>query len=257
MRPRSILEPTCGKGAFVAAAAACFPQAAAIIGVDINPSHLSEAGAIATRPGCRIDLRQGDFFKLDWSNVVTREGGPWLILGNPPWVTSAELGSIESDNLPEKSNFHGRMGIEAITGKSNFDISEWMLLRYLDWLEGKAGTIAVLCKIAVARKILLHSWKKNVAVHSGNIYRIDALKYFGAAVDACFFVLQVQPKAHLLSCDGFDSLEAEKPFQTIDFLDGHLIFDVAAFNRHRDLLGTDADMSGAPESNTTALRLWS
>jgi hypothetical protein len=240
IRPRSILEPTCGRGAFLGAAAKCFPDAESIIGIDINQGHLRFADLIANRSGNRIDLRQGDFFKVEWESVVTKAGGPWLIIGNPPWVTSSSLGSIESGNLPEKSNFHGRMGIEAITGKSNFDISEWMLLRYLDWLESYEGTIAVLCKTAVARKILLQIWKKgNIPLRSARIYMIDALAYFGAAVDACFFVLEIQPQGKALDCEVFTSLNAATPSHKIGFLDGHIIPHIAAFNRHRNLLGPE------------------
>jgi len=242
IRPRSIIEPTCGRGAFVFAAAATFPEAESIIGFEINRDHLRSAEAAADDAGCRVRLEQGDFFKLDWRNVVTKADGPWLIIGNPPWVTSANLGAIESDNLPEKSNFHGRNGIEAITGKSNFDISEWMLLRYLDWLEGSTGAIAVLCKRTVARKILLHIWKKKRnynSLRSARIYKIDALDHFGAAVDACFFVVEIAPNANTLACDVFDALDAKEPSHTFGFLDGHIIRDVKAFKRQRDLLGPE------------------
>jgi len=236
IRPRSILEPTCGRGAFIAAAAASFADAESIIGIDINPEYL--ASSMATN-GRNIDLRHGNFFKLDWASVVTKVGQPWLIIGNPPWVTNSNLGVIESDNLPAKSNFHGRQGIEAITGKSNFDISEWMILRYLDWLKGAVGAIAVLCKTAVARKILLHVWKKGGAMRSARIYKIDALEQFGAAVDACFFVLEIEPGPQTLTCDIFDSLDAQTCSRTIGFLDGQIISDLTAFNKYRNLLGPD------------------
>jgi hypothetical protein len=238
IRPRSILEPTCGRGAFLDAAAKSFPDAESIIGVDINQGHLRFADLIANRSGSRIDLRQGDFFKVEWERIVTKGGGPWLIVGNPPWVTSSSLGAIESDNLPEKSNFHGRTGIEAITGKSNFDISEWMLLRYLDWFHSCEGTIAVLCKTAVARKILLQIWKNgNIPLSGARIYKFDAPAYFGASVDACFFVLEIQPQGNALECEIFASLKAEAPSHTIGFLDGHIIPHIAAFNKHRNLMG--------------------
>ncbi len=236
IRPRSILEPTCGRGAFITAAAASFPDAESIIGIDINPEYL--ASSMATN-GRNIDLRHGDFFKLDWASVVTKVGQPWLIIGNPPWVTNSNLGVIESDNLPAKSNFHGRQGIEAITGKSNFDISEWMILRYLDWLKGAVGAIAVLCKTAVARKILLHVWKKGGAMRSARIYKIDALEQFGAAVDACFFVLEIEPGTQTLTCGIFDSLDAQTCSRTIGFLDGQIISNLTAFNKYRNLLGPD------------------
>ena len=238
--PRSILEPTCGRGAFLSAAIADFPSASSIIGIDINRGHLALAEKTANQPGIRVKVLHGDFFKFDWQNIVAKSEGPWLILGNPPWVTSSELGSIESDNLPMKSNFHGRAGIEAITGKSNFDISEWMLFRYLEWLEGSEGTIAVLCKTAVARKILLHIWKgRKNELCSARMFKIDALGYFGAAVDACFFVLELRPQSHCLNCDVFATLSDEIPTHRLGFLDGHIITDAATFNLYRSLLGPD------------------
>jgi hypothetical protein len=236
IKPRSILEPTCGRGAFIAAAVASFPDAESVIGIDINRGYLASDMA-ANRHN--VELRHGNFFTVDWATVVTNVGDPWLIIGNPPWVTNSNLGVIESDNLPAKSNFHGRQGIEAITGKSNFDISEWMILRYLDWLKGKVGAIAVLCKTAVARKILLHVWKKGGSLRSARIYEIDALEHFKAAVDACFFVLEIDSKAQTLSCDIFDTLEANTCSRTIGFLDGQIISDVTAFNKYRNLLGPE------------------
>ncbi len=238
IEPRSIVEPTCGNGSFLAAAATYFPQAAAIIGVDINASHLQ--AACASTDDSRVNIRLGDFFTLEWHDVISRDGEPWLVIGNPPWVTSAELGTIASANMPEKSNFHGRTGIEAMTGKSNFDISEWMLLRYLDWLRDRTGTIAVLCKTAVARKILAQIWKNRVGLRSARIYKIDAPAHFGASVDACFFVLDLHPQFTSSTCDVFGRLGDPAPSSALGFLDGQIITDVAAFNRQRQLLGRDA-----------------
>lgn len=241
IQPRSILEPTCGRGAFVHAAATSFPEAEAIIGIDVNQDHLDSAARSTTDGGLerRIEVRQGDFFTLDWRGVVTPAGDPWLILGNPPWVTNSELGAIRSDNLPQKSNVQGRRGIEAITGKSNFDISEWMLLRYLDWLEAAGGTIAVLCKTSVARKVLLRAWKGRYPLRTARMYGIDALRHFGAAVDACFFVLEVQPGAYAPGCDVYATLDAAMPGRTIGFDGGHLIADMAAFSRQCHLFGPE------------------
>ena len=77
---------------------------------------------------------------------------PILVVGNPPWVTSAAVGSLGGVNLPRKTNIDGLRGIDALTGRSNFDISEWMLRETMRWLEGRVGTMAVLCKTTVARK---------------------------------------------------------------------------------------------------------
>ena len=237
IQPHSIVEPTCGKGAFVAAAAQCFPKAKSIIGIDINQTHLNAAKSLTENT--RVELRQGDFFKLDWERIINKAAGPWLVIGNPPWVTSAGLGAIGGDNLPKKSNFHGRMGIEAITGKSNFDISEFMLLRYLDWLKGASGIIAVLCKTAVARKVLRYAWKNNLELRTARIYKINAHTHFRVVVDTCFFILEIGAGENALSCELFGSIEDNTPINTLGFLEGHIISDVGAFNRQRHLLGPE------------------
>ncbi|MHB0704110.1 SAM-dependent methyltransferase [Roseomonas mucosa] len=240
VRPRAVLEPTCGRGAFLNAAAQCFPDAAALIGFDINSDHLAVAQSLlSAESGTPATLHRGNFFEVDWPAVVVPEAGPWLILGNPPWVTSSELGTIASMNVPEKSNFQGHAGILALTGKANFDISEWMLLRYLDWLSGQHGAIAVLCKTAVARKILAHLWKKHVPFASASIYKIDALKHFGAAVDACFFVLCLKPDQHAASCEVFDNLDAQTPSSALGWHDGHLVSDMPSFLKVKALLGPE------------------
>lgn len=41
--PNYILEPTCGRGSFLVAAAATFPQVERLIGIDININYLAEA----------------------------------------------------------------------------------------------------------------------------------------------------------------------------------------------------------------------
>lgn len=238
--PRSILEPTCGRGAFLEAAVTVFPECDSIVGVDINSHHLQVADLIANRHEGKIDVRHGDFFKTDWQNIITKAGEPWLIMGNPPWVTSSELGSLESGNVPVKSNFHGRTGIEAITGKSNFDISEWMLLRYLAWLDASTGAIAVLCKTTVARKVLLNVWRnRNVHLRSASIYKIDTLRNFGVSVDACLFVLMIQPGCQTTECEVFPSLSSSSPSHTFGYVDGHVIPRVAAFSKHRHLAGPE------------------
>jgi hypothetical protein len=237
--PKSILEPSCGRGAFVDAAARAFSDANRIVGVDINPAHLDAAKRLQARDS-RIEIGTANFFDVEWRTLLRKYDEPHLILGNPPWVTSAELGSLSSNNLPEKSNFQGRSGIEAITGKSNFDISEWMLLRYLDCLEGRPGALAVLCKTTVARKVLLSAWSRNFPVDFAQIYKIDALAHFGAAVDACFFVLQTAkvPREERL-CDVFESLDASNSSSTISYRDGHLVANDAAYLKCRSLIGLE------------------
>ena len=119
--------------------------------MEINPQYVAQAESLlnGVRSDAHVHIQQADFFQTDWEELIRDLPKPLLVLGNPPWVTSAELGSLGSSNLPEKSNFQGHSGIEALMGKSNFDISEWMLLRALEWIEGQDATLAILCKVAV------------------------------------------------------------------------------------------------------------
>ena len=78
----------------------------------------------------------------DWPTFLAR----FLLLGNLPWVTNATISGVNGSNLPAKENFQGFRGIEARTGKSNFDISEWMLICLVKALRGRSATIAMLCK---------------------------------------------------------------------------------------------------------------
>lgn len=241
IEPSSVLEPTCGKGSFLLSAAKVFPEAKKFIGVDINQTYLNylRTQVVEAKIKARTRLIMGDFFYLDWDDILSLLPEPILIIGNPPWVTSAELGLLKSKNLPEKSNFQGRRGYEAITGKSNFDISEWMFLKHLDWLSKRRGVIAMLCKTAVARKVLFHAWKHVLPVSFARLYRIDAQKYFGASVDACFLIVDLEKGASLTDCSVFESFESSVPSHSIGFHDGMVLSNVALYKKRAHLGGGD------------------
>lgn len=242
IEPRAIIEPTCGRGAFLEAAVSTFATAASLLGVDVNLAYVEEARARVRAAGCdRARVEAGDFFVTDWDRLLGQVGGPLLVLGNPPWVTSAELGSLKSTNLPMKSNFQGHRGLDALTGKANFDISEWMLLQQVGWLRKHPGWIAMLVKSAVARKVLRQMWKSGEPVGRASMFKIDAMHHFGASVEACLFVLPVGVGSPSRDCDVFDGLDAAEPTETIGWHDGHLVSDVGAYTAYRELVGVSAD----------------
>ncbi|MGX8273437.1 N-6 DNA methylase [Brevundimonas diminuta] len=238
LNPAHVLEPTCGKGGFLVAAAEVFTEAK-LTGLEINSTHLDQAQLALRNSSSRVQLHQGSFFEAEWPNILGAETARLLVLGNPPWVTSAELGVLQSSNLPQKSNFQGLSGIDAMTGKSNFDISEWMLLRYLDWLERSGGWIAVLVKTAVARKVLMSAWKRRYPIADAAIYRIDAMRHFSAAVDACLFLARVEPGKCIADCRVYERLEAPAPDHVMGYHDGLMITDVGAYKSCGDLAGPD------------------
>lgn len=241
VRPQTVLEPTCGRGAFLLAAQRAFPHAKHHIGLDINQQYLTELDCQASSKEATKKLRliAGDFFRFDWHGLLEGLPDPILIVGNPPWVTSSELGLLLSDNLPIKSNFQARRGVDAITGKSNFDISEWMLLEQLDWLKGRRGVIAVLCKTAVARKILLHGWKNKLLISSSAMFGVDAKKHFNASVDACFLVIEMLGEAGATDCAIYDDLGSPQPCQVVGYHDEIVVSNVAYYCKWRHLRGAN------------------
>ncbi|MRG91844.1 class I SAM-dependent methyltransferase [Polyangium spumosum] len=234
-RPASILEPTCGRGAFLQAAAEVFPGTFAR-GFDINVEHVERARlALAGRPAA-IDV--GDCFDVPWEDVLAKMPEPLLVLGNPPWVTSAELGARGSRNLPPKSNFKRFSGLDAMTGKSNFDVSEWILLRLLAALRGRDFRVAVLCKSSVARRVMEHVAREGTP-YAGATYRIDARGAFDVAAAAVVMTLATRApgEAPPRGWAVFDSLDAERPERTMGVHGGRLYSDIERFERTKALEG--------------------
>ena len=245
-RPATVVEPTCGEGVFLAAAADAFPYAM-LYGCDRNPRYVEAAGRRVPCDG-RLRIDAVDFFSHDWDEALASFADPILVLGNPPWVTSATVGTLGGGNLPTKTNADKLRGIHAITGSANFDISEWMIRQNIRWLDGRVGMVAMLCKTSVARKVLRHAWSSCMAttgdervgagLERATIHRIDAAREFGVAVDAC--LLQIRLGARFKHqraeqedqrCDVYSNLAAVTPATTIGWRDGLLLSDVDAYER--------------------------
>ncbi|MFV1964267.1 MAG: hypothetical protein ACC628_02500 [Pirellulaceae bacterium] len=239
VRPRTILEPTCGSGAFLCEAGRVFSDAEAIVGSDLNAAYIREAQSrleqVSTKAHTRVT--QGDFFVLDWPAVIAECAEPVLVLGNPPWVCNSELGAIGGENGPRKNNARGLRGIDAITGKSNFDVSHWMLNTLTEALSGRDATLAMLCKTSVARKTLQHAWKKDLQVQSAAIFEFDATSYFGVSVDACLLLIQLSSGRPVRECSVFGDLEDDRPARRIGFHGGRLISHLAHYRRWKHLDG--------------------
>lgn len=249
-KPKTIIEPSCGIGAFVFAAADCFPSAEKIMGFERNAHYHAQAQKHAqARPdGDRFTLHCANFFDIDWDQVIRTLPPPLLVVGNPPWVTNSALGKLQSHNVPPKSNFQNHSGLDALTGKANFDISEGMLNENLKWITAAGpetnSCLAVLCKDSVARKVLQKAWAgQNL---DAKLFKIDAHKNFCAAVEASFFVALNNNPHGTASCEVYDTLDSRLPSSTfgqIKFARGtrhgtYLISDRAKFERTCHFLGT-------------------
>ena len=239
LTPSSVVEPTCGTGNFVLAAISKFASIRQVFALDINSDHirtlarrLREAGV--ANGAC---LTQDDFFATDWHKVLRQLAEPILIIGNPPWVTVADLGSLSSSNAPARQNHQKLPGIDALTGKSNFDISESILLRMIESLEGKRATLAMLCKTTVARKVLGQVWKRRMPLTHAEIRHIDARTSFGIAVDACLLICSFNQTIAAPSCLEFAGLSDDTPDRAFGLVDGILVSDSKAYEKWIHLQG--------------------
>ena len=222
------------------AATTVFSHAEKIIGYEINSDYLALLRArLKEAPGHeRVRLEQADFFTTNWQEEIGKTHGPLLVLGNFPWVTNAGLGVIGGSNLPEKSNFLRHNGFDAISGKANFDISEWMLLEVLRWFQSRDGDVAMLVKTAVARKVLAHAERQKAFVRDAILIKIDARKEFGAAVDACLLLIRFSKGTAQFNHDYvvFESL-ADKHGRRVAHRDGLIVSDINKYETYSFLVG--------------------
>jgi len=195
--PQVIIEPTYGLGNFILGALKYFPAAKLMYGVEIQQKYewqlklnlLTEAMQ-GSRPITEIELHQDDIFTHQFSPEVLN-APDLLIIGNPPWVTNAELGGLNSRNLPPKRNLKALNGLDALTGKSNFDLGEAVLLRLLKLFSYRRGTLALLCKNAVIKNIVKILPEQLFHISNIRALEINAAREFSAAVDASLLVLEM------------------------------------------------------------------
>jgi len=207
-----VLEPTCGKGNFLLACILQFKQLKKIVGVEIYKPYIWYTkfrllDYYLKNPNClkpEIDIIHGNAFEFDYNTLANSTRYlTTLVIGNPPWITNSELGLLESENLPRKSNFKKYTGVDAMTGKGNFDISEYISYILLKCFEGHDGVFAFLIKNSVAKN-LIHDQKIN-HFRIGYLEKllIDSKKEFNVSVNACLFFayLNAEPNQTCMALD--------------------------------------------------------
>ncbi len=233
--PDSVIEPTSGLGRFIEAALGVWGDKANYTGYEINPVYCANAKKRFLGID-NVKIEERDILTNEISRFYpTKNGGYTLIIGNPPWVTNSMLGSLDSDNLPEKSNFQGLRGFDAKTGKANFDIAEWIIIRLFENMPSD-GVLAMLCKSATARRVLVHLWNLGLSLSDEGLYLIDAKKSFNVAVDACLLVLRKAGKSDKTAAV-YGNLQATKPISRFGIINGNLIANIDDYRKFADLDG--------------------
>ncbi len=197
LNPDVIIEPTCGRGNFIISALKIFPALKYIYCIELqkqyewlfklNMLHFTSKNYV----NVNIEFHLDDIFTHQFSNklmqVLDSSAREFLIIGNPPWITNSELSTLNSTNVPTKSNVKRVRGIEAITGKGNFDIAEYIITRMIRQFPNRKGKIAMLCKTSVVRNIMKDIQKSNLNLANVDTFLIDAKAEFDINADACLF----------------------------------------------------------------------
>lgn len=191
VNPKLVIEPTCGKGYFIVAALSSFNQIETIIGVEIYKPYTWEtkfniiefyiSNPNEHKP--KIEIFHFNVFDFDFSSLVSKYKDEILVLGNPPWVTNSKLSSLESSNLPQKSNFKKHSGFDAITGKGNFDIGEYITLIMFDAFQNSKGHLAFLVKNSVIKNVVFDQYQRDYRISDLEKLTIDSKREFDVSVE--------------------------------------------------------------------------
>lgn len=207
LTPTVIIEPTFGTGNFIENAVFEFETINNVYGIELNENYYSMAKERLDRKeiNAQIELHNADIFSFDFSEIkdsISKDDNI-LIIGNPPWATNTKLSSLYSYNLPLKENFKGCSGLDAITGKGNFDIAEYIILQMLSEFSDYNCTLAMLCKTIVAKNIIRDTEKYEFNISKADMYVFNANDVFNVSCDAALFVVKIG-KNNTSVCNVFD-----------------------------------------------------
>lgn len=235
--PDVIVEPTCGLGGFVKSSKSIWGEGCTYFGFDLNQQYVEKAKeSVLCCNKCTFEV--ADFFQKNWKIFFgSLRQSKIIVIGNPPWVTNAAIGAINGSNLPAKSNFQGLGGFAAKTGKANFDIAEWMLIKLLESLQNSHSCLAMLCKTSTARKVLKHSWVNQWCVSNSSLHIIDAKKHFNVAVDACLLVTFVTPNKKSTGAAIYHDLSYDKKISRFGLSSNELIANIDNYEKYKFVEG--------------------
>lgn len=232
--PDVVIEPTCGVGNFIIAAVKNFHNLKWVYGVEIYKPYLWETkfAILDFYLNCPVEIKpeirlvHTSVFDYDFNRIADKHAtANILVLGNPPWVTNSKLSSLNSNNLPVKSNFKNHNGFDAITGKSNFDIAEYITLMMFDTFQHINGHLAFLVKNSVVKNIVSDQEGKQYRISHLEKFIIDSKKEFDASVDAALFSCRLNDVPAFL-CDEYDFYNNSKKVKRFGWIASKFVSNV-------------------------------
>lgn len=210
--PEIVVEPTCGKGSFIIASLQNLKGLKTVYGIEIYKPYVWEVkfniieffleNASSEKPD--IHIENCNVFDFDFKQIEAKNpDAEILIIGNPPWVTNAKLGSLNSTNLPQKTNFKKHVGLDAMTGKGNFDIAEFITLIMLDTFQKMKGNLVLLVKNSVIKNIVFDQYKNRRGISELEKHCINSKKEFNVSVEASLLYCKLKSDPEF-ECKEFD-----------------------------------------------------
>jgi len=243
--PKIIVEPTCGKGNFIVACLSTFKQIEKIFGVEIYKPYIWETKFnilqfFISNPGTRkpeIEINHFNVFDFDFSKISKEHlKEEILVIGNPPWVTNSKLSSLESDNLPTKSNFKNHSGLDAMTGKGNFDIGEYITMMMFDAFQNSNGHFAFLVKNSVIKNVVFDQQQRNYKIADLQKLTIDSKKEFNVSVEASLLYCKLNAPPQFI-CNEFDFYNPTKLTNQFGWVNDKFVSSIELYQHSNDIDG--------------------
>ncbi len=235
--PEIVIEPTCGKGNFIIASLKNFTTLKTIYGIEIYKPYVWETkfsiidhflkNPTAIKPD--ITITHCNVFDFDFKKIAKQYAtNETLIIGNPPWVTNSKLGSLNSTNLPKKTNFKNHSGLDAMTGKGNFDIAEFITMTLIETFQNMTGNLVLLVKNSVIKNIVLDQRKNKFLISDIEKYCIDSKKEFNVSVEASMLYCKLKSKSEF-DCKEFNFYDNEKYYLQFGWLHDKFVSNTDAY----------------------------
>ena len=244
--PDVIIEPTCGKGNFVVSSLKFFPGVKYFYCIDIQEKYdwLFKKNillfSLKNKIESEIDFINDDIFYHSFSeklkSFLEDNTKNLLILGNPPWITNTELSSINSANSPDKGNIKNFKGIDAITGKGNFDIAEYIIIKIIDNFQEKTGKIAILCKNSVIKNIIKFAKSKKYFISNIKELIIDSKNEFDINADSALFLADIGSKRDT-DCSVYSFYQSDKTIGKFGWVEENFVSNIELYRKYKNIDG--------------------
>lgn len=243
--PEIIVEPTCGKGNFIIASLKNFQDIQNIFGIEIYKPYVWETkfsivNFFLENPETKkpiISITHCNVFDFDFKQIEKQfSAKDILVIGNPPWVTNSKLGSLNSANLPKKTNFKNHNGLDAMTGKGNFDIAEFITITMLETFQKMKGHLLLLVKNSVIKNIVFDQTKNKYRIASIEKHCIDSKKEFNVSVEASLFYCELNTTPEF-DCTEFNFYNNQNSYQKFGWLNDKFVSNIDTYIYTKEIDG--------------------